>query len=69
MRLREAVDIYDNLDIAANEIRLVYKNFTIDHIDIFETKKKYFKLYSSDGSMEKKHANNPISESPISIPA
>lgn len=69
MRLREVVDIYDNLDIAANEIRLVYKNFTIDHIDIFETKQKYFKLYSSDGSMEKKHANNPISESPISIPA
>lgn len=69
MRLREVVDIYDNLDIAANEIRLVYKNFTIDHIDIFKTKQKYFKLYSSDGSMEKKHANNPISESPISIPA
>jgi radical SAM superfamily enzyme YgiQ (UPF0313 family) len=61
MRLREVVDIYDNLDQAADEIRLVYPNFNTDHIDTNLTKREYFKLYSADGNMEKKNAHNFIS--------
>ncbi len=58
MRLREAVDIYDNLDQAADEIRLIYPNFNTDHIDKSKNGKEYFKLYSADGNMEIKNAYN-----------
>lgn len=67
MRLREVVDIYDNLDIAANEIRLVYKDFTLDHIDNFLTKRHYYKLYSADGNMEKKYANSFVSDTTVDL--
>lgn len=61
MRLREVVDIYDNLDQSADEIRLIYPNFNTDHIDTNLTRREYFKLYSADGNMEKKNAHNFIS--------
>lgn len=53
MRLREVVDIYDNLEQAASEIKLIYPNFNIDHIDRTKQGREYFKLYSADGNMEK----------------
>lgn len=61
MRLHEVVDIYDNLEQAGDEIKMIYPNFNIDHIDTTKTGRDYFKLYSADGNMEKKNAHNFVS--------
>ena len=69
MRLREVVDIYDNLEQASEEMRLIYPNFNTKHINENITGRSYFKMYVCDGSIEIKNADNFISKSPISIPA
>jgi len=69
MRLREVVDIYDNLEQATEEMRLIYPNFNTKHINENITGRSYFKMYVCDGSIEIKNADNFISKSPISIPA
>ena len=69
MRLHEVVDIYDNREEAAEEMRLIYPNFNIDHIDPNKAGKDYYRMYSSDGNMEKKHAHNIIPLIPVSVSA
>ena len=68
MRLREAADVYDNREQAAEELRLIYPDFNIDHIDPELTRHQYLQLYSSDGNMEKKNAHNLISHETNYIP-
>lgn len=60
MRLREGVELYDNREQAAEELRLLYPNFNTDHIDPNLSRNDYMQLYSSDGNMEKRHAHNII---------
>lgn len=67
MRLREVVDIYDNREQAAEEMRLIYPNFNISHIDTNKTGTDYWRMYSSDGNMEKKYAHNIIPIKTVNI--
>lgn len=53
MRLHEIVDIYDNIDVVAEELRLIYPDFTTEHIIPHLEGAAYYKLYSSDGAIAK----------------
>jgi len=69
MRLREVVDIYDNLDAIVPELQLVYPDFNVDHIVRDLSLKRYYQLYSTDSSLEKMHdeieKNNANSNIPL----
>jgi radical SAM superfamily enzyme YgiQ (UPF0313 family) len=51
MRLHEVCDIYDNIDQVAEELRVVYPNFTTEHIIPHLEGRQYYKLYSADGAV------------------
>ena len=53
MRLHEVCDIYDNIDLVAEELRMIYPNFNTEHIIPHLEGRQYYKLYSADGVIGK----------------